>query len=366
MNVQTNPQTRDLFDNPLGTDGFEFVEFTSPEPDRLKGLFELMGFTAIAKHRSKNVLLFRQGDINFILNMEPAGQPAEFREVHGPSANAMAFRVKDAAKAFKMAVERGATPVTGPVGPMELNIPAIEGIGGSNLYLVDRYGAQEIYDVDFTPLPGAKEAMARNTRGLTYIDHLTHNVFRGRMATWADFYERIFNFREIRYFDIEGQQTGLFSKAMTSPCGKIRIPLNESQDEHSQIEEFLREYHGEGIQHVALGTDDIFHSVEAMREAGVKFQDTPETYYEKLDARVPGHGENLQRMRADKILLDGAPTEGQGLLLQIFTENMIGPIFFELIQRKGNEGFGEGNFKALFESIELDQIRRGVLPAKEG
>jgi 4-hydroxyphenylpyruvate dioxygenase len=366
MNVQTKPQTRDLFDNPLGTDGFEFVEFTSPEPEGLKGLFELMGFTAIAKHRSKNVLLFRQGDINFILNMEPSGQPAEFRKAHGPSANAMAFRVKDAAKAFKLAVERGATPVSGPVGPMELNIPAIEGIGGSNLYLVDRYGAQEIYDVDFTPIPGAKEAMATNAKGLTYIDHLTHNVFRGRMATWADFYERIFNFREIRYFDIEGQQTGLFSKAMTSPCGKIRIPLNESQDEHSQIEEFLREYHGEGIQHVALGADDIFHSVEAMREAGVKFQDTPETYYEQLDARVPGHGENLQRMRADKILLDGAPTEGQGLLLQIFTENMIGPIFFELIQRKGNEGFGEGNFKALFESIELDQIRRGVLPAKKG
>jgi 4-hydroxyphenylpyruvate dioxygenase len=366
MNVQTKPQARDLFENPLGTDGFEFVEFTSPEPDRLKGLFELMGFTAIAKHRSKNVLLFRQGDINFILNMEPSGQPAEFRKAHGPSANAMAFRVKDAAKAFRMAVERGATPVTGPVGPMELNIPAIEGIGGSHLYLVDRYGAQEIYDVDFTPIPGANEAMAKNAKGLTYIDHLTHNVFRGRMATWADFYERIFNFREIRYFDIEGQQTGLFSKAMTSPCGKIRIPLNESQDEHSQIEEFLREYHGEGIQHVALGADDIFHSVETMREAGVKFQDTPETYYEKLDARVPGHGENLQRMRADKILLDGAPTEGQGLLLQIFTENMIGPIFFELIQRKGNEGFGEGNFKALFESIELDQIRRGVLPAKQG
>jgi 4-hydroxyphenylpyruvate dioxygenase len=369
MNVQAKSAKgeggRDLFENPLGTDGFEFVEFTSPEPERLKGLFELMGFTATAKHRSKNVLRFQQGDINFILNMEPVGQPAEFRETHGPSANAMAFRVKDAAKAFAMAVERGATPVAGPVGPMELNIPAIEGIGGSNLYLVDRYGAQEIYDVDFVEIPGAKAAMATNAKGLTYLDHLTHNVHRGRMAHWADFYERIFNFREIRYFDIEGAQTGLFSKAMTSPCGKIRIPLNESQDEHSQIEEFLREYHGEGIQHVALGTDDIFGSVESMRETGVKFQDTPETYYEQLDGRVPGHGENVQRLRADKILLDGAPTEGQGLLLQIFTENMIGPIFFELIQRKGNEGFGEGNFKALFESIEADQIRRGVLPAKE-
>jgi 4-hydroxyphenylpyruvate dioxygenase len=365
MNVQTSEMTRDLFDNPLGTDGFEFVEFTSPEPERLKDLFEKMGFTAVARHRSKNVLRFRQGDINFILNMEPSGQAAAFREVHGPSANAMAFRVRDAAKAFKLAVERGAKPVQGPVGPMELNIPAIEGIGGSNLYLVDRYGAQEIYDVDFTPIPGGEEAMTTNSVGLTYLDHLTHNVHRGQMAKWAEFYERIFNFREIRYFDIEGKQTALVSKAMTSPCGKIRIPLNESQDEHSQIEEFLKDYKGEGIQHVALGTADIFESVETMRDRGVRFQDTIDTYFDGIDARVPGHGEDVQRLRADKILIDGAPTEGQGLLLQIFTENMIGPIFFELIQRKGNEGFGEGNFKALFESIELDQIRRGVLPAKE-
>jgi 4-hydroxyphenylpyruvate dioxygenase len=364
MNIQTPAAARDLFDNPLGTDGFEFVEFTSPEPERLKALFEMMGFTAVAKHRSKNVLRFRQGDINFILNMEPVGQAADFRAAHGPSANAMAFRVRDAAKAFAMALERGAKPVKGPVGPMELNIPAIEGIGGSNLYLVDRYGAQEIYDVDFVAIPGADEAMARNSVGLTYLDHLTHNVHRGQMAKWAEFYERIFNFREIRYFDIEGKQTALVSKAMTSPCGKIRIPLNESQDEHSQIEEFLKDYKGEGIQHVALGTDDIFHSVETMRARGVKFQDTIDTYFEGIDARVPGHGEDVARLHRNKILIDGAPTEGQGLLLQIFTENMIGPIFFELIQRKGNEGFGEGNFKALFESIELDQIRRGVLPAQ--
>ena len=351
---------RDLFDNPLGTDGFEFVEFTSPEPERLKGLFEQMGFVAVAKHRSKDVLRFAQGDINFILNMEPAGQPADFRAIHGPSANAMAFRVRDAGLALKLAVERGAKAVTGRVGPMELNIPAIEGIGGSLLYLVDRYGAKAIYDVDFSPIPGAEP---RADVGLTYLDHLTHNVHRGQMKTWADFYERIFNFREIRYFDIEGKQTGLLSKAMTSPCGKIRIPLNESQDDHSQIEEFLRDYRGEGIQHIALGTGDIYASVEAMAGRGVKFQDTPDTYFEALDARVPGHGENLQRLRADGILVDGAPTEGQGLLLQIFTQNMIGPIFFELIQRKGNEGFGEGNFRALFESIEADQVRRGVLPA---
>ena len=353
----------DLFDNPLGTDGFEFVEFTSPDPARLRELFELMGFVAVSRHRSKNVLRFAQGDINFILNMEPAGQPAAFRQAHGPSANAMAFRVKDAGLALKLAVERGATAVQGPVGPMELNIPAIQGIGGSNLYLVDRYGAEAIYDVDFRPIEGAPAPV--KGVGLTYIDHLTHNLHRGQMDHWKDFYERIFNFREIRYFDIEGQQTGLLSRAMTSPDGKIRIPLNESRDEHSQIEEFLRDYRGEGIQHIALGADDIFQAVETMRERGVKFQDSPETYYEQLGGRVPGHGENLQRLRADRILVDGAPTDGQGLLLQIFTENMIGPIFFELIQRKGNEGFGEGNFKALFESIELDQVRRGVLPAKE-
>ncbi len=359
-----NAQPRaDLFDNPLGTDGFEFVEFTSPEPEALKALFESMGFTAVARHRSKNVLRFRQGDINFILNMEPEGQPAAFREVHGPSANAMAFRVRDAAKALKMAVERGAKAVEGRVGPMELNIPAIEGIGGTNLYLVDRYGAQEIYDVDFVPIPGAEAKEEANSVGLTYLDHLTHNVFRGGMAKWAEFYERVFNFREIRYFDIEGKVTGLFSKAMTSPDGKIRIPLNESQDEQSQIEEFLRDYKGEGIQHLAFGTDDIFATVETLKARGVKFQTTPDSYYELLDGRVKDHGEDTARLKSLNILLDGAPTEGQGLLLQIFTENQVGPIFFEIIQRKGNEGFGEGNFKALFESIELDQIRRGVVKA---
>ena len=362
MNVSTLARP-DLFDNPLGTDGFEFVEFTSEEPERLKGLFEMMGFGAVSRHRSKNVLRLAQGDVNFILNMEPVGQPAAFRAEHGSSANAMAFRVKDAARALELAVERGATPVQGRVGPMELNIPAIEGIGGSNLYLVDRYGAKAIYDVDFRPIEGAPENPSGV--GVTYLDHLTHNVHRGQMANWAEFYERIFNFREIRYFDIEGAQTGLISKAMTSPCGKIRIPLNESRDEHSQIEEFLKDYRGEGIQHIALGVADIYETVETMGARGVKFQETPDTYYEQLAGRVKDHGENLQRLRADKILLDGAPTQGQGLLLQIFTQNMIGPIFFELIQRKGNEGFGEGNFKALFESIEADQVRRGVLPAKE-
>jgi 4-hydroxyphenylpyruvate dioxygenase len=355
--------SQDLHENPLGTDGFEFVEFTSPDPQALAKVFEAMGFTAVARHRSKNVLRYKQGDIDFILNMEPRGQAAEFRGQHGPSINAMAFRVRDAAAALRLAVERGAKEVKGSVGPMELNIPAIEGIGGSYLYLVDRYGAQEIYDVDFRPIAGAAEREPIDSAGLTYIDHLTHNVRRGNMKTWAQFYERIFNFREIRYFDIEGKVTGLFSKAMTSPDGKIRIPLNESQDDKSQIEEFLHDYRGEGIQHVALGTDDIYATVDRMRARGVAFQDTPDTYYDAIDKRVPGHGENLQRLRERRVLIDGAPTQGQGLLLQIFTQNVVGPCFFEIIQRKGNEGFGEGNFKALFESLELDQIRRGVLSA---
>jgi 4-hydroxyphenylpyruvate dioxygenase len=352
----------ELFENPIGTDGFEFVEYTSPDPEGLKAYFERLGFTAVAKHRSKNVLRFKQGDINFIVNMEPVGQPAEFRAVHGPSANAMAFRVRDARHAFEEAVRRGAKPVDSPIGPMELDIPCIEGIGGAYVYLVDRYGAQSIYDVDFRPIPGANEAA--NSVGLTYLDHLTHNVFRGNMKTWADYYERIFNFREIRYFDIEGKVSGLFSKAMTSPCGKIRIPLNESKGvdgKVDQIEEFLQKYKGEGIQHIALGSDDLLATVDKLYARGVALQDTIDTYYDLIDKRLPGHSENVEELRKRKILIDGAPSEGQGLLLQIFSKEAIGPIFFEFIQRKGNEGFGEGNFKALFESIELDQIRRGVL-----
>ncbi len=352
----------DLFDNPIGTDGFEFVEFTAPDPTLLQTYFEQLGFTAVARHRSKNVLRFKQGDINFIVNMEPSGQPAEFRAAHGPSANGMAFRVKDAQHAFAEALKRGAKAVDMPLGAMELDIPCIEGIGGAYVYLVDRYGAQSIYDVDFRPIEGADET--KNSVGLTYLDHLTHNVFRGNMATWADYYERIFNFREIRYFDIEGKVSGLFSKAMTSPCGKIRIPLNESKGDPGkvdQIEEFLQRYKGEGIQHIALGSDDLLASVDRLRARGVELQDTIDTYFDLIDKRLPGHGENVAELRKRRILLDGAPSEGQGLLLQIFSKEAVGPIFFEFIQRKGNEGFGEGNFKALFESIELDQIKRGVL-----
>jgi 4-hydroxyphenylpyruvate dioxygenase len=353
---------RDLWDNPMGTDGFEFVEYTGPEPAELAALFERMGFVAAARHRSKNVTLYKQGDINFILNAEPESFAQAFARLHGPSVCAIAFRVRDAAAAYERAIRLGARPVHGKVGPMELNIPAIEGIGGSLIYLVDRYGDRTIYDVDFVPLTDRAGERGAGV-GLTGIDHLTHNVHRGRMALWAEFYERLFNFREIRYFDIEGQFTGLHSKAMTSPCGRIRIPINESADDRSQIAEYLAAYRGEGIQHIALATKDIYGAVERLRGRGVTFMSVPDTYYEAVDARLPGHGEDLERLRRNRILIDGAPRDGQGLLLQIFTETVIGPIFFEIIERKGNEGFGEGNFRALFESIERDQIRRGVLVA---
>ena len=353
-------------ENPMGTDGFEFVEYTAPDIELLRSLFTKMGFPEIARHRSKNVTLHKQGDCNFIINAEPGSYADEYAAAHGPSACAMAFRVKDAKAAHERALRLGATNVEVKVGDGELNIPAIEGIGGSRLFFVDRYGegttvGGSIYEVDFDFHPDWQQRMAEADSKLTYIDHLTHNVNRGNMATWADFYERLFNFREIRYFDIEGKVTGLFSKAMTSPCGKIRIPLNESQDDKSQIEEFLREYKGEGIQHIALGTADIYAAVDILRGRDIPFQDTPDTYYEMLPERIQGHEESIPELEERRILMDGAPTEGQGLLLQIFTQNVIGPIFFEIIQRKGNEGFGEGNFKALFESIELDQMRRGVI-----
>jgi 4-hydroxyphenylpyruvate dioxygenase len=354
--------------NPIGTDGFEFVEYAAPDPAALGALFERMGFSAVARHRHKNVLLYKQGDVNFIVNAEPRSFAQNFARRHGPSVCAIAFRVRDAAKAYEALLERGAWGVESRTGPGELNIPAIKGIGDSLIYLVDRYPENDygntIYDVDFKPLPGFEDfwrgqAAAPAGAGLAYVDHLTHNVHRGRMSEWAEFYERLFNFREIRYFDIEGKLTGLKSKAMTSPCGKIRIPINESSDDRSQIQEYLEQYHGEGIQHIALGATDIYATVDALRERAVELLDTPDTYYELIEKRLPGHAEPVDELKKRKVLIDGAP--GGGLLLQIFTKTLIGPIFFEIIQRKGDEGFGEGNFKALFESMELDQIRRGAL-----
>lgn len=355
--------TVDYSYNPLGSDGFEFVEYTAADEQgiqALKDLFTSLGFAEVAKHRSKRVWLFKQGDINFIVNAEPASQAEEFARLRGPSVCGMAFRVENAGIALNHALENGAKQFVGNLGAMELNIPAVYGIGESTLYFVDRYGDMSIYDIDFNFYPDWQSRMAESDAGLAVLDHLTHNVKRGNMAVWADFYERIGNFREIRYFDIEGKLTGLVSKAMTSPCGKIRIPINESSDDKSQIEEFIREYNGEGIQHIALSTDDIYKTVQDLKARGMKFMDTPDTYYEKVNERVEGHKEDLDRLKDLRILIDGAPMK-DGILLQIFTDTVIGPVFFEIIQRKGNEGFGEGNFKALFESIELDQIRRGVI-----
>ncbi len=346
-------------ENPMGTDGFEFIEYTAPDTRALESLFSQMGFVAIAKHRSKNVVLYRQGEINFIINHEPTSFARAFAKVHGASICAYAIRVKNAAESFERACNLGAEPQISDARPMELNIPAIRGIGGSLIYLVDRYGERSIYDVDFVPFDNVE--LRPTGAGLLQVDHLTHNVRKGGMDVWAHYYKRLFNFREIRYFDIHGQQTGLKSRAMTSPCGKIRIPINEPSDSRSQIQEYLDAYNGEGIQHIALSTNDIYGTVENLRNSGIQFMDVPDTYYEQLEARVPGHGEDLQRLRLNRILLDGAVDSDIGLLLQIFTNTVIGPIFFEIIQRKGNEGFGEGNFNALFQSIELDQMKRGVL-----
>ncbi|MGL4635774.1 MAG: 4-hydroxyphenylpyruvate dioxygenase [Beijerinckiaceae bacterium] len=363
--------------NPMGTDGMEFVEFAHPDPVELDRVFRLMGFQPVAKHRSKNVTLYRQGDVNYVVNAEPDSFAQTFAREHGPCACAMAFRVVDAKAAYERAIALGAEPFQGKVGPMELNIPAIVGIGGSLLYFVDRYPGNpanpgSIWDVDFV-WTGERDPHPEPA-SLHYLDHLTHNVFRGRMDYWADWYRKLFNFKDIRFFNIEGKLTGLISRAMTSPCGKIRIPINESLDDKSQIEEYLRQYKGEGIQHIACGSRDLYATVETLRANGLPFMpQPPATYYEKVDARLAGHGENIDRMRATGILIDGEGAVEVGtkegrmskVLLQIFSGTVLGPIFFEFIQRKGDDGFGEGNFRALFESIEEDQIRRGVLTAAE-
>jgi len=349
------------FDNPMGVNGFEFVEFAAPDPKLLHDLFPRLGFAAVAKHKSKKITLYRQGDCTFLVNEEPDSFASAFAEKHGPCACGFAIRfTRPASEVHKEALANGAEPISGLEETKAVDVPVIQGIGGSMLYLVDRYGAKgEVYDDEYEWLPGAE----RHPKGfgLTFIDHLTHNLYFGNMEKFADFYERVFNFREIRYFDIKGAKTGLVSKAMTAPDGIVRIPLNESSDEKSQINEYLEEYKGEGIQHIALFTDNIYETVEAMRAQNVEFLDTPDTYYEIVEERVPNHGEDLERMKKNRLLLDADDETKKKLLLQIFTQNCIGPIFFEIIQRKGNEGFGNGNFTALFESIERDQMKRGVL-----
>ena len=357
----------DLFENPLGLDGFEFIEFSAPEKGLLEPVFERMGFSRIARHRSKDVDLWRQGEINLIANYEPKSPAAYFAAEHGPSACGMAFRVKNARVAYDEVIARGAEPVETRTGPMELRLPAIRGIGGAMIYLVDRYGdALSIYDIDFDYLPGVD----RNPVGAGFkiIDHLTHNVYGGRMAHWGGFYERVFNFREIRYFDIKGEYTGLTSRAMTAPDGKIRIPLNEEgKAGGGQIEEYLRAYNGEGIQHIAFSCDDLPVCWDRLKALGTPFAPPPpKAYYDMLEERLPGHGEPVEELQSRGILLDGSTQDGDPrLLLQIFSQTMIGPVFFEFIQRKKDEGFGEGNFTALFKSIERDQIERGALTVTE-
>ncbi len=360
-----NREHRDLFENPMGLCGFEFVEFAAPDPAVLRDVFARLGFSVVAHHRSKRVELWRQGRINFLLNEEPKSHAAYFADEHGPSACGLAFRVHDAPRAYKRALELGARPFPSEPGPMELRIPAITGIGGAPIYLVDRLEeGGTIYDIDFRWVEGADKNPPGC--GLELIDHLTHNVYRGRMSHWARFYEKYFNFREIRFFDIEGRHTGLTSRAMSAPDGLIRIPLNEEAERGGgQIEEFLLRFNGEGIQHIALSCSDLPKTVDRLRAAGMVFMTPPpQTYYEMLEERLPGHGEPVGELSRRGILLDGS-TDGEKprLLLQIFSENLLGPVFFEFIERKADEGFGEGNFKALFESIERDQIRRGVVRA---
>jgi 4-hydroxyphenylpyruvate dioxygenase len=343
------------------------VEFSAPDKGILEPVFEAMGFSRIARHRSKDVELWRQGSINFITNYEPGSPAWFFSREHGPSVCGMGFRVRDARAAYAELLARSAEPVQVATGPMELHLPGIRGIGNSIIYLIDRYerggdGALSIYDIDFDYLPGVDRHPAG--AGFAEIDHLTHNVYGGRMAYWADYYEKLFNFREIRYFDIKGEYTGLTSRALTAPDGKIRIPLNEESKKGSgQIEEFLMKFNGEGIQHVALLTDDLLATIDKLSLAGVPLLAAPnDVYYEMLEQRLPGHGENVAALQTRGILVDGSTEGGKPrLLLQIFSETVLGPVFFEFIQRKGDEGFGEGNFKALFESIERDQVRRGVL-----
>jgi 4-hydroxyphenylpyruvate dioxygenase len=365
MNAQVNPGMQvTTFENPMGIDGFEFVEFAAPagRAEELHALFKRMGFTAVLKHKARPITVYRQNMVNLLVNEDPDSFAAEFAAKHGPSACGFAIRFRNSAtEVLEAVVDNGGEAFTDKPETRAVDAPVIKGIGDCMLYLVDRYGEKgNIYADDYVPIEGAEQ----NPQGfgLTFIDHLTHNLYFGNMDKWGGYYEKLFNFREIKYFDIKGAKTGLVSRAMTAPDGIVRIPLNESDDPKSQINEYLDEYHGEGIQHIALFTDDIYATVEKMRAAGVGFLDAPpDTYYDMLDERIPNHGENVAALKQKGILIDADLESKSKLLLQIFTQNVIGPIFFEIIQRKGNEGFGDGNFQALFESIERDQIKRGVL-----
>lgn len=347
--------------NPVGLEGLEFLEYVGPQEDHFESLFARLGLSEVAHQKDKKISLFRQGDVNFLLNRSGQGFAHGFSSEHGPSICSTGFRVKDSEKAFRVAVERGAKPYDGPEESKSLDYPAIYGIGDSLVYFVDDWKSEEgtststYVNQGFEFFPGDPKPKGH---GFLFVDHMTNNVPKGELDKWADFYTDIFNFREIRFFDIKGDQTGLLSRAMRSPCNGITIPINEPTEDKSQIQEYIDEYKGSGIQHVALATDDICNAVAKSKGDILQFLKIPDTYYEVLKDRVPLITENLSDLKELEILADG---DEEGYLLQIFTQNVIGPIFFEFIQRKNHHGFGEGNFQALFEAIERDQRRRGVL-----
>ena len=342
--------------NPAGLKGVDFIEYTSPEPKKLAQLWRSMGFQHKGHHKTKQVDLFGQGHTYFILNREKNTFAEDFSRQHGPSVCALAFRVRCAQTALKQSVAKGARALVSP-DKQSHSFPAIYGVGESLIYFVEEDISH--FKKEFkNPSPEETKISA----GLLSVDHLTHNVRQGDMQKWCDFYQEIFNFRETRYFDIQGSKTGLVSKVMRSPCGTITIPINEpakgDKGQKSQIQEFLEELNGAGVQHIALSSRDIVTSVQKLKQQGICFMDVPDTYYDTLLERVPSLKEDVSHLRENKILADG---DDKNYLLQIFTKNVIGPVFYEVITRQGHDGFGEGNFQALFDAIERDQIQRGYL-----
>lgn len=347
--LQIMPQTTDR----VKVSSISFLEFSGSRPHLLLALFEKMGMRKVGEFGQAPATLHCQGDIHFISNPGVGGNTEIFRRIHGRGASAMGFKVEDSQKAFDRAISLGAVPAE----KTDYDIPAIKGVGASLIYLVDDEQEKNLFS-----LFNYQRTYEINPETcLERIDHLTHNLNQGGVERMCRFYETVFGFERIRSFHIHGKKTGLYSEVVASPCRKTIIPLNETKDDRSQIAEFIREYNGEGIQHIALASTNLYKTVAGLSDKGIEFQDTPDTYYELIDRRLPGHTENVEKLHKHKILIDGGEAQGGGFLLQIFTKNSIGPIFFEYIQRKGNHGFGEGNFQALFESIELDQERRGVL-----
>lgn len=338
--------------NSLGLNGIEFVEFSSSDSNALHSLFEEFGFSKLARHSSKSVELYRQNEIVFLLSASKDSFADKFQKVHGPSISAMGWRFKNPREAFRKAVANGAKPCWDGdyLLPNGENVPVIYGIGGSLIYFVESF-----QDLGFIPLQDPKRIPEK---GFYQIDHLTNNVAKGTMEDWAKFYKDVFGFTEVRYFDIKGEKTGLTSFALRSPCGQFCIPINEANEAKSQINEFLEEYNGPGIQHLAFLTKDLISSIKKLKGTRIETLEISPGYYEKAFQRVPRLKEDKKTIEELNVLVDG---DEKGYLLQIFTKKLVGPIFIELIQRENHLSFGEGNFQALFDSIERDQMKRGVL-----